>query len=153
VTTIDDDRADEPASAGLGRTRYRFALGLTLAAIVVAVVVVVLASTRSGDPVRGRALLDGKGPHGQATLFRDHVAVHVSDLPTAPAAHHFQVWLLSRATASPRSAGRLRPRRGAASLESRLPDGGPFSGFLVSLDPDSPAATTPGTSVVRGAFG
>lgn len=152
MTAIDDDRAEQPAPTVAQRSRNRFALGLVVAAVIVAVVVVVLASTRSGDPVKGRALLDGQGAHGQATLFKDHVAIHVSDLPPAPAAHHFQVWLLSGASSGPRSAGTLRPRKGAASLEAPLPAGGPFTGFLVSLERDGPPARTPGTSIVRGVF-
>lgn len=126
--------------------------GLALAAAVVALAVIFLASTRSVDPVSGRATLDGHGAHGQARLYRDHVVVELSDLTPPPAGHHYQVWVLPRGSQAMRSVGTLRPRNGAASLEAALPGSGPYAAVDVSVDPDDRPATEPGPSVVRAPF-
>jgi anti-sigma-K factor RskA len=134
------------------RRRRIIAAGLAAAAVVLALAVVVLASTRSGDPVSGRAALEGHGAHGQARLYRDHVVVQLSDLAPPPAGHHYQVWVLPRGSVAMRSVGTLRPRDGKASLQAALPGGGPFAAVDVSVDPDDRPSTEPGPSVVRAPF-
>lgn len=135
------------------QARSRFVLALGAAAVAVALVVVALASTESANPVSGRALLDDPGARGQATLYRDHLTIRVSDLLPAPAAHHYEVWLQPARSSAMRSVGTLRPRRGAGSLQARYPGPGPFTAFVVSLDADRPPATRPGTAVIRATFG
>lgn len=148
----------------LPRRARRRVVAPVAGALAVAAAVVIAVIALGGDdlgPPDARAAIAGKSDPavtGEAVLHGSTsdggtVRVSLTDVPTAPSGHHYEVWVLRRdAGGEMEAVGSFTPTSDTVELDLPLPGPGDYAAVDVSVEENGGPPAHSGTSLAGGTF-